>query len=105
MPTYGYQCTQCQGQFDVFQKMSDAPVSSCPKCSGAVKRLFYPVGIVFKGSGWYINDSRKPEKSGDSEGAKSENKVEAAKEATSGDSSAESKPAATDAKPATPATS
>ena len=41
--------------------MKDDPISICPDCEGSVKRLLYPVGIVFKGSGWYINDSRKPE--------------------------------------------
>jgi predicted nucleic acid-binding Zn ribbon protein len=43
--------------------MKDDPITDCPDCSGAVKRLLYPVGIVFKGSGWYINDSRKPDTS------------------------------------------
>ena len=42
--------------------MKDAPVAVCPECEGPVKRLLYPVGVVFKGSGWYITDSRKPEK-------------------------------------------
>lgn len=71
MPTYGYQCRDCAHQFSVFQSMKDDPVSVCPDCGGSVKRLLYPVGIVFKGSGWYINDSRKPEKSetGSTEGS------------------------------------
>ena len=63
MPTYGYQCEKCGHQFQVFQKMSDTPVSTCPECRGKVKRLLYPVGVVFKGSGWHITDYRKPEKS------------------------------------------
>lgn len=63
MPTYGYQCTQCNHEFSVFQNMKDDPIKICPECAGAVKRLLYPVGIVFKGSGWYINDSRKPDTS------------------------------------------
>ena len=63
LPTYGYQCTQCQHEFSVFQSMKDDPIATCPECGGAVKRLLYPVGIVFKGSGWYINDSRSPDKS------------------------------------------
>jgi putative FmdB family regulatory protein len=61
LPTYGYQCNQCKHEFSVFQSMKDDPVGICPECSGSVKRLLYPVGIVFKGSGWYVNDSRKPE--------------------------------------------
>ncbi len=43
--------------------MKDDPISNCPECKGSVKRLLYPVGVVFKGSGWYVNDSRAPEKS------------------------------------------
>jgi predicted nucleic acid-binding Zn ribbon protein len=46
--------------------MKDDPISVCPTCSGAVKRLLYPVGVVFKGSGWYITDSRPPEKTSES---------------------------------------
>lgn len=63
MPTYGYQCNKCKHEFSVFQSMKDDAISTCPECAGTVKRLLYPVGIVFKGSGWYINDSRKPDKS------------------------------------------
>ncbi|HLI48795.1 MAG TPA: FmdB family zinc ribbon protein [Chthonomonas sp.] len=61
MPTYGYQCTECQYEFQAFQTMKEAPLTTCPKCNGPVKRLLYPVGIIFKGSGWYITDSRKQE--------------------------------------------
>ena len=43
--------------------MKDDPIALCPECKGTVKRLLYPVGVVFKGSGWYVNDSRAPEKS------------------------------------------
>src|SRR5882724_7053467 len=81
VPTYGYQCTQCQHEFSVFQSMKDNPIADCPECEGAVKRLLYPVGIVFKGSGWYINDSRKPEKSEGGETKTTETKpVEAGSE-------------------------
>ncbi len=76
MPTYGYQCTQCAFEFQVFQKMSDDPVRICPECQGAVKRLLYPVGIVFKGSGWYVTDSRKPEKSEGESAEKTEKPTE-----------------------------
>ncbi len=59
MPTYGYRCTKCANEFDVFQKMSDKPVTDCPKCGGPVKRVFHPVGIIFKGSGFYTTDYKK----------------------------------------------
>lgn len=61
MPTYGYRCSQCKHEFSVFQSMKDDPIKICPECKGEVKRLMYPVGVVFKGSGWYVNDSRKPD--------------------------------------------
>ena len=58
MPTYVYRCDSCNNQFELFQRMSDDPLDTCPSCEGAVRRVIHPVGVVFKGSGWYINDSR-----------------------------------------------
>ncbi len=81
--------------------MKDDPIRICPECSGSVKRLLYPVGIVFKGSGWYVNDSRKPDTSDAAEKAAA--KTDSADTASSSTSSAESSPApaaaATTAKP------
>ena len=65
MPTYGYKCKACEHTFEVVQKMKDDPIKDCPECKGEVARVLYPVGIVFKGSGFHINDYRKPEKTGD----------------------------------------
>lgn len=60
MPTYEYECSSCGHTFEAFQSMSDAPLSSCPKCGKAVKRLILGgTGVIFKGSGFYVNDSRK----------------------------------------------
>ena len=59
MPTYVYACDTCGTQFEQFQSFKDEPLRTCPSCAGAVRRVFQPVGIVFKGSGWYITDSRK----------------------------------------------
>lgn len=57
MPTYEYECNECGHRFDVFQKMSDDPVRTCEKCSGRVRRLIGGgAGIIFKGSGFYVND-------------------------------------------------
>jgi putative FmdB family regulatory protein len=58
MPTYEYACTACTHRFEVVQKFSDAPITECPQCSGAVRKVYFAAGVVFKGSGWYINDSR-----------------------------------------------
>ena len=62
MPTYGYRCTNCNHTFEVVQKITDEPLKECEKCKGEVKRVLFPVGIVFKGSGFHVNDYRKPEK-------------------------------------------
>ncbi|MBC8101104.1 MAG: hypothetical protein H7Z41_00770 [Cytophagales bacterium] len=56
MPTYGYRCTACSHEFERFQKISDPAVAECETCGAAVKKIIYPVGIQFKGSGFYIND-------------------------------------------------
>lgn len=56
MPIYGYRCTNCGNQFEVYQKMSDEPVQTCPKCQGKVTKMLYPTGVVFKGSGYYSTD-------------------------------------------------
>ena len=59
MPTYVYACDSCGAEFEQFQSFKDEPLRTCPSCASAVRRVFQPVGIVFKGSGWYITDSRK----------------------------------------------
>lgn len=60
MPTYEYECRSCSHSFEAFQSMSEAPLSSCPECGGPVRRLIGGgTGIIFKGSGFYVNDSRK----------------------------------------------
>jgi putative FmdB family regulatory protein len=67
MPTYEYECATCGNDFDVFQSMSDAPLKVCPTCGNAVRRKINGgTGIIFKGSGFYKNDSRKSSSSRDS---------------------------------------
>jgi putative FmdB family regulatory protein len=58
LPIYGYRCQSCQREFETQQRMSDPPQAACPHCGGAGTRLFYPAGILFKGSGFYKTDSR-----------------------------------------------
>jgi putative FmdB family regulatory protein len=65
MPRYEYQCAECGVRFERVQHFNDAPISTCPECGSAVHRLISPVGIVFKGSGFYSTDQRKKEKSAD----------------------------------------
>jgi putative FmdB family regulatory protein len=57
MPVYGYRCSRGH-HFEVQQRITDAPLNQCPECGAPVTRVFYPVGIVFKGSGFYKTDSR-----------------------------------------------
>lgn len=58
MPTYEYRCTECGEELEVVQSFSDDPLTVCPTCSGKLRKLFSPVGVVFKGSGFYKTDSR-----------------------------------------------
>ena len=77
MPTYQYACTECSHAFEQFQSFSDDALTECPQCTGRLRKLFNAVGVVFKGSGFYRNDSRgtttssdaspSPEKSGSTE--------------------------------------
>ncbi|MFJ5995939.1 FmdB family zinc ribbon protein [Streptomyces sp. NPDC092370] len=58
MPTYQYQCTECGEGLEAVQKFTDDALTECPQCKGRLKKVFSAVGIVFKGSGFYRNDSR-----------------------------------------------
>jgi putative FmdB family regulatory protein len=63
MPTYEYVCTECGDRTEVVQSIADAPLTTCTVCGGQLRKVFSPVGIVFKGSGFYRTDSRgKPAK-------------------------------------------
>jgi putative FmdB family regulatory protein len=65
MPIYQYECTSCDNSYEVRQSFHDEPLNTCatPGCSGSPQRVISPVGIVFKGSGFYINDSKKSKNS------------------------------------------
>jgi putative FmdB family regulatory protein len=56
MPTYEYQCKSCDHRFETWQKMTDEPLTVCPQCHGTIRRVLFPAGIVFKGSGFYKTD-------------------------------------------------
>jgi putative FmdB family regulatory protein len=70
MPTYEYACTECGNRIEVVQSISEAPLTTCPVCGGALRKVFSPVGIVFKGSGFYRTDSRGKPASSKSDGDK-----------------------------------
>ena len=64
MPTYEYACKKCGNRFEAFQKMSEGPLAQCPQCLGKVERLISAgAGMIFKGSGFYITDYKKKNKS------------------------------------------
>ena len=68
MPTYEYACTECGDRTEVVQSFSDAQPTTCTVCGGPLRKVFSPVGIVFKGSGFYRTDSRAKSSSPKSDG-------------------------------------
>ncbi|MFJ9179616.1 FmdB family zinc ribbon protein [Streptomyces sp. NPDC102360] len=97
MPTYQYQCTECGEGLEAVQKFTDESLTVCPACQGRLKKVFSAVGIVFKGSGFYRNDSR---------GSSSSSSPASSSGSSSGSESksAESKPSS-DSKPSTSSSS
>ena len=94
MPTYSYACTECDHRFDAVQAFTDDALTTCPQCSGRLRKLFNSVGVVFKGSGFYRNDSReaggktaKSEPSSSDKSAEKTAKPEKSTDATSSSSS------------------
>lgn len=60
MPTYEYECTACKHTFEEFQKITDKPLTECPRCGGKVRRLISGgAGLIFKGSGFYVTDYKR----------------------------------------------
>src|SRR5579883_954055 len=100
MPIYEYECGSCGRRFEQLQRMTDDPLTTDPECGGSVRRVIQPVGIIFKGSGFYVTDSRGGSTSSSSadsssEAAKSESSSSSSTStSTSTSSSSESKPAA-----------
>lgn len=92
MPTYSYACTECGNRFDAVQAFSDDALTTCPKCSGKLRKLFGSVGVVFKGSGFYRTDNRESGKSSSNGASKSS---ESSSSSTSSDSSTSSSSSST----------
>jgi len=97
MPLYEYECDNCGHKFEKIRSVHDEPLTQCPNCANnTLRKIFHPAGIIFKGSGWYINDSRNASsgspssssasKSESKGGSKSDSKTE-----SKGDSKSESK--------------
>ncbi|MGZ4205490.1 MAG: FmdB family zinc ribbon protein [Actinomycetota bacterium] len=81
MPTYEYECTSCHRRYEVVQRFSDPPLETCEVCGGKLKRVYHPVGVVLKGSGFYSTDNRsgKALTPGTKEGGSDKKPSEAAK--------------------------
>lgn len=98
MPVYEYECTACKGRFERKQSFSEESIKVCPTCGGETRRVLHAPGIVFKGSGWYITDSRKSESS-----SESKSDTSAAPTASTGGSSEGGSGSSTAASPGTAA--
>ncbi|MCV7301118.1 FmdB family transcriptional regulator [Mycobacterium barrassiae] len=112
MPTYSYACTECGDRFDQVQAFTDDALTTCLKCNGRLRKLFGNVGVVFKGSGFYRNDSREAGKSstsssssnGSSNGS-SDSSSSSSDKASSSSSSSDSSSSSTSSAPAAAASS
>lgn len=100
MPLYEYECDACGHRFERIQKFSDALVSACPECDGAVRKLVSSPAIQFKGTGWYVTDYAQQKKPADEQAAANGKDAAKSKDAKSKADSKSSSPAppATDAK-------
>ena len=96
MPTYQYTCTDCGEPVEAVQKFTDEPLTVCAACGGRLRKVFSPVGIVFKGSGFYRTDSRNGSVSGSDKSDKkdkqpSESSAKSSEPASGGNGSADKK--------------
>ncbi len=86
MPSYTYRCNENDHEFTVRQSMADDPLTECPVCGGSVRRVVSSVGVVFKGSGFYVTDNRSSGSTNGSKSSKPKN-VESSKEGSAETSS------------------
>lgn len=100
MPTYEYLCGQCKHRFEIVQKITADSLTECPECGGRIRRVLFPVGIVYKGTGFYTtdygktaNERREAVKKESSNGKESESPAKSDSDTSSGTT-----PAKTDAK-------
>jgi putative FmdB family regulatory protein len=98
MPIYQYRCESCGVSFERIQRFSDEPLSKCPECSGKIHRVIQPVGIIFKGSGFYVTDNRANSTllPGKKHGAADHENTSSSGDKTESSASTETKPKATD---------
>ena len=90
MPTYQYACTECDHAFEQFQSFTDDALTVCPECEGRLRKVFNAVGVVFKGSGFYRNDSRGSSSSSSPASSKSSSSSSSSSDSSSAASSSSS---------------
>jgi putative FmdB family regulatory protein len=100
VPTYQYACTNAESkhEFELVQSFTDAPVSECPECGAAVRKVYGSIGVVFKGSGFYRTDSRS--NSGSSEGSSEKSSEKSSSEKSPSEKSSKPKESAATPAPA-----
>jgi putative FmdB family regulatory protein len=77
MPTYEYECTDCGSRVELIQRVTDPPLKKCRKCNGRMRKLLFPVGVIYKGSGFYTTDyTRKSSSIGDDGNGKRDTKLD-----------------------------
>jgi putative FmdB family regulatory protein len=92
MPTYQYACTECGHSFEQFQSFSEDALTVCPQCEGKLRKLFNAVGVVFKGSGFYRNDSRSTAASSEASGTSETSETSETKAEPKPDPKSDTKP-------------
>ncbi|MBO0845283.1 MAG: FmdB family transcriptional regulator [Nocardioides sp.] len=103
MPTYQYRCTECGHAFEEFQSFTDDALTVCPECGGRLRKVFNAVGVVFKGSGFYRNDSRTTASSS-TDGSETASTTSSGDSASSTSSSSDSSPGSSSTSSATTST-
>lgn len=92
MPVYEYECTQCKKHFEIMQKISDNPLTSCKECGGKLRKLITSTSFVLKGSGWYVTDYPSADRKKALEAKKPESDSKSKDSSTDKNSAPEKKP-------------
>ena len=98
MPTYEYRCDKCGDNFEVFQSFTDKPLRRHAQCGGKVEKVFHPRGVVFKGSGFYVTDSRAKAKAASENGSSNTSSNGSSTESSSSKNGADKAPVSSDSK-------
>ncbi|MHB0977540.1 MAG: FmdB family zinc ribbon protein [Candidatus Aquicultorales bacterium] len=96
MPIYGYTCNECEAEFELMQNINENDAPPCPHCGSATKRRYFPVGIVFKGSGFHVTDYPRKNQSGNGNGEKTAEKADKPETAAESTDAAQAPPAKTE---------